>query len=120
MTAKVKHLPIYRSGYELMKLITERVKNFSRDMRPTLGRKLQDESVELVLAVYKANAARDKRPHIQKILEQIMTLEMLVQLSFDLRLMPPTDYAKAIEITGDLGKQAGGWKKYADKSTINT
>ena len=66
----------------------------------------------------KANAAENKSPYIATILENTMVVEMLVQLSFDLRLIPPKDYAKAIEITGSLAKQAKGWKKYSERSRI--
>ena len=118
MTANTKNLPIYKAGYELVRLVTDRVRYFTKDFRPTLGRKIQDEAVSLVLNVYKANAAENKSPYITIILEHTMVVEMLVQMSFDLRLIPPKDYAKAIEITGSLAKQAKGWKKYSERSRI--
>lgn len=118
MSSRVKNLPIYKAGYSLMQIIAERAKNFPRNHRHTIGRKIQDEATELVLCIYKANAARDKIDHIERIQEQIMVVEMLSQLCFDLRIMPHDAYAKIIDITAGLGKQAGGWKKYAERGRV--
>lgn len=115
-----KHLPIYKSGYELVMLITEQVRHFSRDFRPTLGRRMQDEAMNMVMRVYRANVARDKVPHITLILESAAMLEMQLQLAFDLRLISPKGYARAIEITEGVQRQAGGWRKSSEHSRIKS
>ena len=113
-----KHLPIYKSGYELVVLITDKVRHFSRDFRPTLGRRMQEEAMNVVMRVYRANVAEDKVAHITLILESAAMLEMQLQLAFDLRLISPSAYARAIEITGGIQKQAGGWRKYAHRTNM--
>lgn len=109
-------LPIYKTSYELMKLVVESVRHFPRDFRPTLGARLNDESVKLVVAIYKANAAIDKRACIAELLESLQVVELLLKLSFDLRLIATKQYSKSVEITGEVGKQAGGWKKFAERT----
>ncbi len=71
---------------------------------------MQEESVNLVLNVYKANAAEDKTPYISKVLEGLEVVEMLQQLSFDLRLINKNSLSESIDITGSIGAQAGGWR----------
>ena len=72
---------------------------------------MNSEAIALVLEVYRANAAEDKVYHISQIVEKMQVLEMLVQMSFDLRILSPDNYAQCIELFEGLGKQAGGWKK---------
>lgn len=109
-------LPIYKISYQLMKLVVESVRHFPRDFRPTLGARLNDESVKLVLTIYRANASTVKSPIIAELLESLEVVEMLLKLSFDLRLISMNQYSKAVLVTGEVGKQAGGWKKFADRT----
>ena len=118
MSKNTKHLPIYKAGYDLVKTITDAVRHFSRDFRPTLGATMSKEAVDLVLYIYRANAAQDKLEHIEKVLEKMQVTEMLVQMAFDLRLISPTVYSRCIDITESIGKQAGGWKNYASRGNI--
>lgn len=118
MAKNTKHLPIYKMSYELVKIITDSARHFSRDFRPTLGATMSKEALDLVLCVYRANAATDKVEHIELMLEKMQVLEMLIQMSFDLRLLSPTVYAACIDMTESIGKQAGGWKKFAERGSI--
>lgn len=111
MTFRTKDIAIYKSGYKLVKLVTELTRHYPRDFRPTLGKMIQEEAVSLILYVYKANAARDKLDHIDSILEKLLVVEMLMQMSFDLHLINQQGYTDTIEITGNIGAQAGGWRK---------
>ncbi|MBZ5757936.1 four helix bundle protein [Pseudomonas sp. S5(2021)] len=111
--SKSKNLPIYRASYELLSLVTELIRHFARDFRPSLGQRLHNEAVLLVLMIYRANAAEDKLPHIGKLLETLQVVEMLLQLSADLKLISLKQYARSAELTADIGRQAGGWQKFA-------
>lgn len=111
--SRTKHLPIYRAGYDLLQMVTQMIKNFSRDYRPTLGQRLHAECVNLVVLVYRANAARDKAPHLAAMLESLQVVEMLLQLASDLHLISRNQYARTIQLTDGIGKQASGWANYA-------
>ena len=69
--ARSRDLPIYKAGYQLLKLTTSAVSQFTRELRPTLGQQLHSEAAGLVLSVYRANAAVDKRPHLASLLESL-------------------------------------------------
>ena len=113
--SRSRDLPIYHAGYALLKLVTEAVGNFPRDHRATLGNRIQSEVIGLVIQVYRANAAVDKRAHIAQLLENLEVVELMIQLLFDMRLISSEVFAKFCEILPNIGKQAGGWKKYADR-----
>lgn len=44
--SKYKHLPIYKSTYELLEIITRKTKNFSRDFKYSLGDKIRNECIK--------------------------------------------------------------------------
>jgi len=105
------NLPIYKVAYDLLGVVTELVKNMPRDFKSSIGGKISGECVEIVVLIFRANCARDKAPHIGDLIERLQVCELLLRLSRDKRLISTVQYAKAIELTNMVGKQAGGWRK---------
>jgi hypothetical protein len=56
---QVENLPIYRVTYELLIKVMQYTKNFNKDYKFSLGKKLHEESIDLIVYVYKANSARE-------------------------------------------------------------
>ena len=70
--AQYKHLPIYKATYELLEKVTRKTKDFPRDFKYSLGDKIRNECIELVIFIYKANSVRDQRAdNLQQILERV-------------------------------------------------
>lgn len=61
--AQYQHLPIYKVTYELLQQITKVTKDFPRDYKHSLGAKLREEVVDLVVFIYKANSFLRERAH---------------------------------------------------------
>ena len=109
---KTKSLPIYRATYQLLELVVGIARNFPRDLKISLAGRLQDECVELVVCVYRSNFARHGRKElIEKALERVQTLELLIRLCHDMRLINNKSHAALIELTDSIGRQATGWWK---------
>jgi hypothetical protein len=106
-------LPIYKVAYDLLDAITDLAKNMRRDFKQSIGGKLRDEGVEIVTLIFRANCAREKAPHLETLIERLQVAELLLRLSRDKRLISTGQYAKAIELTNKVGKQAGGWRRSA-------
>ena len=53
------------------------------------------------------------RGELDKLIERLQVAELLLRLSRDKRLISNVQYAKAVELTQSVGKQAGGWRKSA-------
>ena len=106
-------LNIYKVTYDLLDVITELAKNMPRDFKQSIGGKLRDECVEIVTLIFKANVSQDKSPHLISLIERIQVCNLLLRLSRDKRLISTGQYAKAIELTGSIGKQANGWRRFA-------
>ena len=104
-------LPIYRAAYDLLDVITDLAKNMPRDFKASIGGKLRDECVEIVVLIFRANCAYEKTPHLDDLIERLQVSELLLRLSHDKRLISTGQYAKAVELTTNIGKQAGGWRR---------
>jgi hypothetical protein len=108
-------LPIYKVTYELLTLAGRITQHLPRSAR-AMGVKINDECLELVILIYRANSAANKVPHLDSMLERLQVAELMFRLAVDLKLIAVKHYATAIELTAAIGKQANGWRKYSAKS----
>ncbi|MGO4379661.1 four helix bundle protein [Pseudoduganella sp. RAF19] len=104
-------LPIYKLAYDLLSLSADLVKNMPRDFKSSFGRKINDECVDITVLIARANAAQHKFRYLQELLERLQVAELLIRLAHDKRFISQPQYAKAIEVTQQIGRQATGWKK---------
>ena len=106
-------LPIYKVAYDLLDVVTDLVKNMDRGFKQSIGNKISQECVEIVVLIFRANCASEKAPHLGELIERLQVAELLLRLSCDKRLISREQYARAIQLTGSCGKQAGGWRRSA-------
>jgi hypothetical protein len=98
------NLPIYKVAYDLLDIITDLAKNMPRDFKASIGGKLRDECVDIVVLIFRANVAREKAPHLGTLIERLQVAELLLRLSRDKRLISTGQYAKAIELTNPTAR----------------
>jgi len=106
-------LPIYKVAYSLLDVVTDIVKHMDRSFKRTIGEKIADECVEIVVLVFRANVARDKDPHLLELLERVQVINLMLRLGMDKGIIKRPGYAKAIEMSTSIGKQANGWRRAA-------
>ena len=113
--AITQHLPIYQLAQDLTGLATDLTKNMPRDLKRTLGEKVLVECIDMSILIFRANVAQgaERIGFIQQLLERNQVVELILRLCVDRRLISRAQYARAIEITEQLGRQATGWKKHA-------
>lgn len=104
-------LPVYKASYDLLIAVFELVKHFHRDDRYTLGEKLKNETLDLIMHIYRANTVEDKVPVIQKAREHIEMIRLLVRLTKDLHQINIKKFAHVTEKVEDVFKQLTGWQK---------
>jgi hypothetical protein len=56
--ALFSELPVYKLGYDLLIAIYDRTKLFNREHKYTLGERLKNETLELLINIYKANKSK--------------------------------------------------------------
>jgi hypothetical protein len=114
--AQIKHLPIYKTTYELLEAVVRATKNFPRDFKYTLGDKIRTEVIDLVVFIFKANATKEKRvENATKIIERIQVIELLIRLTKDMRLINVKQFSEIVFLSDSLGRQASGWIKHTAK-----
>jgi hypothetical protein len=113
--AQYQHLPIYKLTYDVLLRTMTATKDFPREYKYTLGQKIKDELIELVVLIYRANSAVDRALHIQTVLERVQTIQLMLRLSHDIRILTRRHYAALSEMTDSLARQAQGWLKSSGK-----
>ena len=69
--AQYKHLPIYKVTYDLLHMITIKTKTFPKDFKYSLGDKIKNECIELVIFIYKANSSKNKNIFLEQNLKKV-------------------------------------------------
>lgn len=111
-------LPIYKVAYDLSDLAIDLVRNMPRDVKGVVGSELRDQCLMLVVLIYRANVARDKTPHLTETIERLQVAELLLRLARDKHFISTKHYARAIALTGSIGKQATAWRKSSASSPV--
>ncbi|HQS59764.1 MAG: four helix bundle protein [Gallionellales bacterium 35-53-114] len=109
-------LTIHKTAYDLFDAIMDLAKNMPRDFKALIGAELRKECIAILVLIFRANCARDKDKHILSLIERLQVAELLLRLSRDKRLISTGQYAKVIQLTSSIGKQANGWRKYSNSS----
>jgi len=111
-------LPIYKVAYDLMRLVVDLVKNMPRDFKNSFGTQLRDECIAMTVCIFRANCASQKAEHIQSLIERVQVVELLIRLSCDMRFISKGQYAKVIQLTDQIGRQATGWKRKSMQTPV--
>jgi len=105
--------PIYRTVTDLQRVIFRGAADVRRDVKPTLGKLLMDESLFTSVLIRRANIARgqDRAREIDGILEQLEVIQVAMRHGADLKLLPASMYIAAAPLLVEAGKQATKWRK---------
>lgn len=113
---KTNQIDIYKTTYELSHQVLKATRHFPRDLKATLGQRMIDITMSMVINIYRANAARSGRAEIvQKVLEEVAVIEMAIRLSKDQREITPQKQGELIELTDSIGRQAYRWMQSAKR-----
>jgi hypothetical protein len=100
-------------------LIFHRTKNFPKQLRPTLGRRIEEGALNLTQYLRKTFVISNKEENrIQKIEFLRMAslnldeLKVLLQLSYDLQAINVASLSETTTLTREIGKEIGGLMKY--------
>jgi len=107
------NLPIYKKGYDLLTLAADVQLNMPRTFKQSLGKRVHDECVDLLLEIGYANASRGEKRcnHIRNVLRGLEVVSLMMRVSFDKGFISRKIWANGMEMTNTIGGQAGGWLK---------
>ena len=104
------YLPVYKASYDLLLAIFQLTKNFSREYKYTIGQDLKKITTEMILNIYRANSASDKKEIIQKGRENIEIIKLYVRLLKDLKQISVKKLIHVNELIESVSKQLTGWQ----------
>ena len=94
-----------------------KTKDFPRSFKYSLGDKIRNECIELVVIIYKANSLRECREeHLNQILERVQVIELMLRLAKDLRLFSVDSFSEIVMLTDSIARQAQGWLRHTEGS----
>ena len=106
-------LSIYKLAFDLLNLATDITRNMPRDVKASLGGKIHSGCIDMMVLIARANAARDKVPHITELLEHQHVVELLLRLAHEKKFISVKLWSTSLELNSRIGKQAGGWLKHS-------
>jgi hypothetical protein len=107
-------LPVYKSVYDLLFSLFERVRHFPKDFQYTLGERIKNETIALTEMIYHTNVSEDvpeKIKQLRNLCAKVETLRLLLRICYDLRLYNLEAYVRFNEQVEDISKQLNGWRK---------
>lgn len=118
---------LYKDSYQLMLHVFNRTKTFPKFYRPTIGRRLEENSLDLTQLIAQALMLSQKieassevqsNPRYELFLKSSMTLDqfrVLLNLSKDLQVLNIAGYEELTLQSREIGRELGGMLKYLRK-----
>jgi hypothetical protein len=104
-------LPVFKAAYDLLLDIFRFSATLTREYKYTLGEKLKNETLEMLMLVYRANSTKEKHDTIQKAREQIEMVRLLLRVLKDLNQISVNSFVRVNQQVENVSKQLTGWQK---------
>ena len=106
-----RELPIFTQWYAVVGTLLERVGGFPRNLRPTLGRRLLDRSLDVLDDVVRLRYSRQRSELFREATLALEQVRILLRLAFERRLLSAGQYAELSEAIDACGRMLGGWRR---------
>lgn len=110
--ALYENLPVFKTSYDLLLEIYKLAQNMQRDYRYTIGEKLKNELMDMMVDIYRANSVNDKADIIQRARERLVVVKLHLRILKDLNQISVRAFALQSERMESLSKQLASWHKY--------
>lgn len=103
-------LDIHKAAEDLLGVALDLVRNIPRDMKQVIGSKIRDECLQVLVLIGRANMAREKLAHLNRLLESIWMINLLLRALKNKQFISVPQHARAMRLTASVGRQANAWK----------
>lgn len=111
----MKETKVYSDCYQATVQIFHRTKSFSKPMRPTLGRRIEEATLDCLVNVRKASvvkSAEHRLKHLNNADEALDELRTLIQLAQEMKELDVAAFSELSKYTKEIGRELGGWLKH--------
>lgn len=98
-------------AYDLCLWLLPKVEKIPRSYKFSVGDRLVNESLSLLLSLVEAAYSRSKEPALARAVTHTNAVRYLLRLSKDLRLIPVSSWEFAAERVDEIGRMVGGWRR---------
>jgi hypothetical protein len=105
------NLPVFKSAYDLHLHLYGACRNMERDYKFTIGERLKNEAVELIINIYRANARGHKTPMLEAARENAEVIRLLLRSLSDLKQMNLDRFVGISQKLESVSKQLAAWQK---------
>lgn len=113
--ARYDTLPIYKATYDFLLRIMSVISHFPKEYKYTIGERIQDTAINMVVAIYRANSTKDKIPHLQELEENVQMIYLFLRITHDIKILPTQKFASLVEMIDSVSTQAKGWLRTNEK-----
>jgi len=106
-----ENYPIIVKTYNLTHWYIEKLSRLPRNHRFTLGEKIQNTLLDLLILLSDAIYSKDKKRLLNEANKELEKLRILSRLLKDLKLLPTDNYRFVSVSIEEIGKMLGGWMK---------
>ncbi|GHT15603.1 hypothetical protein FACS189426_23330 [Bacteroidia bacterium] len=107
------NLPVYKTAYDLLMELMLMCKHLPRDTRYTIGERLQQRLMDLMVQIYHANSTEGatKVNHLGLAREYIVEVKLYIRILHDQKQIGDKRIAVLTEKTESISKQLAAWAK---------
>jgi hypothetical protein len=107
-------LPVYKLGYDLLIQVYKITGSFTKEFKYTVGERLKNETLELLINIYKANKAKTetRRHYIESARGNLEIVRLLFRVIKDLNVTGMKNFVTLNVHVEELSKQLASWQKY--------
>ena len=102
---------VVQKAYEFNVWMIQKAGSFPKSYRFTIGDRLVDCVVEILMRLVDAAYSRDKAGILTEVNGALNRLRYLLRLAKDLKLLTLEPYGYAAENVDEIGRMVGGWRK---------
>ena len=109
--------PAVQKAYEFVLWLVQKVENFPRSYRFTVGDRLTTTALDLLASLVEAAYSRRKETLLESASQKVNAIRYLLRLAKDLHLMSIDSYGFCAENLDEIGRMVGGWRR-ASQSAV--
>ncbi len=111
-------LPVFKLGYDVLFTTYKVTKLFTREHKFTLGEKLKEESLQLLIQIYKANKAKNEERlyNLDTARAHLEVIRLLYRITKDLKIIGAKTFIDINIKLEELSKQLTAWQKYTARA----